>query len=195
MSLARRRIDPSREFGRRSVSAVLAVSVRPRALAWRAARCSAPSRMSVMTISPHVPILVTSQPPPAARSRHKPPFTNARLISAGDGTRAGFGWRAHFLAPSHPFPTGRPALLCILFDGWLILRRRSTHPSCLAVRVARWGDRDKRCKHNSRRCRFVVCFNVLLQCDRSARRDPCRRPRRIVVVSFQMGVRVASLHH
>ena len=45
MSLARRRIEPSREFGRRHLLWG-GVSVRSRALAWRAARCSTPSRSS-----------------------------------------------------------------------------------------------------------------------------------------------------
>ena len=148
IALARRRIDPSRrECGRRSVSSGGGVSgfARARAGAWRAARgCSASSRMTtMMTISPHEPILVTSQPPPV-RPRYKPPFTNAPLISAGDGSRAGLGGaRVSSHHPPSPSPPGRPAPLLISsrrLVGWFCDDGRRT-PSCLAARVARWGDR------------------------------------------------------
>ena len=112
-----------------------AVSDRARALAWRVARYSALSRMmTILTISPR------NNPrhePTPARPRHTPPFTNGRLISAGDRTRA--GWMAHAspctIAPP-PSAPGDPARL-ISFDDWLVFidDGRDAPKSCLAARV------------------------------------------------------------
>ena len=184
LSLARRRVDPSREFGRRSSSFGGGASRFARAR-WRreprAARRPEP-------YDDHDDHLATNQSSSRANHHHR----RARDTNHQCSFDLCRGWDAHgvgcparLLAASHPFPTGRSAPLSIPFDGWLVLRRRSTRPSCLAVRVARWGDREDKSQNNSR-CRFVDCFNALFQYDRSTRRDPCRRPRQTVVVSFQI---------
>ena len=75
--------------------------------------------------------------------------------------------------PTHP--------LLIIFDGgWFCDDGRRTH---FVWRHGSCGGaigKTRRLKQK-RRCRFVVRFNFLFQCDRSARRDLCRRPCRIIV--------------
>ena len=152
-----------------------AVSVRPRAR-WRgepAARCSAPSRMTMVPISPRT------------NPRHEPTTTHAPATQTTGHQRSfdlclrwdarGIGWRVRHLAPSHPFLfLCATLLISFIFDGWLVSRRRSTHPSCLAKSP------NTLSPGGYTRCRVVVCFNVLFQCDRSARHNPCLHPRRIV---------------